>query len=137
MGVAAIVLDTLQTLKGPEHAEQPVAVSVVSAPPPATPTCVLSALPKNSSPFTENNLGLFVDVKLNGLTPSVDHFIKVSWSPVGCGLLGRYYYDIYRNYIHIQYRCMLGCLMHSGRVLVYKPSCLMDRQWSLVNEGNP
>lgn len=96
MGVAAIVLDTLQTLKGPEHAEQPVAISVVSAPPPATPTYVLSELPKNVSPFTEN-LGLFVDIKLNGLAPSVDHFIKVSWSPVGCGLLGRYYYDIYYN----------------------------------------
>ena len=31
---------------------------------------------------------------------------------------------------------MLGCLMHSGRVLIYKPPCLMDRQWSLVNEDN-
>lgn len=134
MGVADIVLYTRQTLRGPEHSEQPVAVSVVSAPPPATPTYVLSELPKNVSPFTENNLGLFVDVKLNGLTPSVDYFIKISWSPVGCGLLGRYYYDTYYNYIHSQYRCMLGCLMHSSRVLIYKPPCLMDRQWSLVNE---
>ena len=97
MGVADIVLYTLQTLKGPEHS---VAVSVVSSPRPATPTSVLSELPKNVSPFTENNLGLFVDVKLNGLTPSVDYFIKISWSPVGCGLLGRYYYDRYYNYIH-------------------------------------